>query len=93
MSAPTFGPSQNLIRLAAIFEGLSSVDLKRVLSRASLQTVPTGALLFRQGDPATEIFLLESGRVRLNEVTMDGRELLIRFVRPGEVCGDKADRR
>ena len=90
MSAPTLVPSQNLIRLAAIFEGLSPVDLKRVLSRASLQTVPTGTFLFRQGEPAKEMFLLESGRVRLNEVTVDGRELLIRFVRPGEVCGDKA---
>jgi len=90
MSAPTFGPSQSLIRLAALFEGLSSGDLKRVLSRASWQTVPTGAFLFHQGEPATEMFLLESGKVRLNEVTVDGRELLIRFVRPGEVCGDKA---
>src|SRR5438128_6762714 len=36
------------------------------------------------------MFLLESGCVRLNEITADGRELLIRFVRPGEVCGDKA---
>jgi CRP-like cAMP-binding protein len=36
------------------------------------------------------MFLLESGSVRLNEITSDGRELLIRFVRPGEVCGDRA---
>jgi len=36
------------------------------------------------------MFLLESGRVRLHEITADGRELLIRFVRPGEVFGDKA---
>src|SRR5438445_13629238 len=36
------------------------------------------------------MFFIESGCVRLNEITADGRELLIRFVRPGEVCGDKA---
>ena len=36
------------------------------------------------------MFLLESGRVRLYEITADGHELLIRLVRPGEVFGDKA---
>jgi CRP/FNR family transcriptional regulator, nitrogen oxide reductase regulator len=61
-----------------------------VVSRASLQAVPRGVFLFRQGEPASKMFLLESGRVRLHEVTADGRELLIRFVRPGEVFGDKA---
>jgi CRP-like cAMP-binding protein len=35
------------------------------------------------------MFLLESGRVRLHEINVDGREL-IRIVRPGEVFGDKA---
>ena len=34
--------------------------------------------------------MLLSGRVRLHEIVPDGRELLIRFVRPGEVFGDKA---
>lgn len=35
------------------------------------------------------MFFLESGRARLHEITPDGRELLIRFIRPGEVFGDK----
>jgi len=87
---PTFAPSRNGIQDAAIFEELSRDDLKLVLSRASVRAAPKGAFLFRQGEPAREMFLLESGCVRLNEITADGRELLIRFVRPGEVCGDKA---
>jgi len=82
--------SRNGIQDAAIFEELSPDDLKLVLSRASVRAAPKGAFLFRQGEPAREMFLLESGCVRLKEITADGRELLIRFVRPGEVCGDKA---
>jgi CRP/FNR family transcriptional regulator, nitrogen oxide reductase regulator len=87
---PTFDSPRNGIQDAAIFEGLSPDDLKLVLSRASLRAARKGALLFRQGEPAREMFLLESGCVRLNENTADGRELLVRFVRPGEVFGDKA---
>src|SRR5207244_11498759 len=90
MRVPTFAPSRNGIQDAAIFEELSPDDPKLVLSRASVRAAPKGAFLFRQGEPARGMFLLESGCVRLNEITADGRELLIRFVRPGEVCGDKA---
>jgi CRP-like cAMP-binding protein len=78
------------IQDAAIFEDLSPDDLKLMMSRASARAASKGAFLFRQGEPAREMFLLESGSVRLNEITADGRELLIRFVRPGEVYGDKA---
>jgi CRP-like cAMP-binding protein len=78
------------IQNAALFEGLSPEELNLVLSRSSLRAVPQGVSLFRQAEPASEMFLLESGRVRLQEITADGRELLIRFVRPGEVFGDKA---
>jgi CRP-like cAMP-binding protein len=82
--------SLNRIQDAAILQGLSPEQLNLVLRRTSLLTVPKGVFLFRQGEPANEMFLLESGRVRLHETTANGRELLIRFVRAGEVFGDKA---
>ncbi len=81
--------SHSGIEDAAIFKGLSADELKLVLGRASLREAPRGVSLFRQAEPASKVFLLESGRVRLHEITPDGLELLIRFVRPGEVFGDK----
>lgn len=74
---------------AALFESLSPDELNLVVNRASLRHLPKGAFLFRQEEPASEMFLLESGRARLHEITPEGRELLIRFIRPGEVFGDK----
>lgn len=88
-SNPTFDLSSSGIPNAALFEGLSQDELNLVVSRASLRELPKGAFLFRQGEPASEMFLLESGRARLHEITRAGHELLIRFVRPGEVFGDK----
>jgi CRP/FNR family transcriptional regulator, nitrogen oxide reductase regulator len=85
-----FGPFRDGIHKAAIFKKLPPDDLNLVVSRATLRAAPKGAFLFRQGAPASEMFLLESGGVRLSEITPDGRELLIRFVRPGEVFGDRA---
>jgi CRP/FNR family transcriptional regulator, nitrogen oxide reductase regulator len=90
MAVATLDLTNNGFQNAAIFEGLSPEDLNLVVSRASMKAVPQGVSLFRQQEPASEMFLLESGRVRLHEITPGGRELLIRFVRPGEVFGDKA---
>jgi len=81
--------SRDGIEDAAIFEGLSPADLKLAISGASVREAPEGTFLFNQGEPAGEVFLLECGRVRLNEITADGVELLIRFVRPGDVYGDR----
>jgi CRP/FNR family transcriptional regulator, nitrogen oxide reductase regulator len=79
-----------VIQDAEIFEGLSFAEQESVLNRGSLRALPKGAFLFRQGEPARKLFVLESGRVRLHEIVEDGRELLVRFVRPGEVFGDRA---
>lgn len=87
---PESNRSRGGLQNAAIFEGLSPEELQLVMRRASLQAVPKRVSLFRQGEPARKMFLLESGRVRLHENTTDGHELLIRLVRPGEVFGDKA---
>lgn len=81
--------SPGKLRSAALFKGLSSDDFSFVLSRAFAREEPRATFLFRQGEPAKDLLLLESGRVRLQETTPDGRELLVRFVVPGEVFGDR----
>lgn len=83
-------PCHGRIQEAAIFEGLSPDEVNLVIGRASVRAARRGTVLFRQGEPAREMLLLQSGRMRLNEVTSDGHELLVRFIRPGEVSGDRA---
>src|ERR1041385_7438767 len=80
-------PNWRDIEHADLFDGLSADDLKVVLSLASPQEVPRGFFLYHQGEPAKTMFLLEAGRVRLKELTEDGREVLIRLIYPGEVFG------
>jgi len=72
---------------AELFDGLHPDELKLVLSQSSRQEVPRGSFLYHQGEPAKTMFLLDAGRVRLTEITEDGREVLIRLIYPGEVFG------
>jgi CRP/FNR family transcriptional regulator, cyclic AMP receptor protein len=53
----------------------------------SLQTCPRGTVLFREGQPARDVFLLCSGRARLSVCAEDGRRMTVRVASAGEVLG------
>jgi CRP-like cAMP-binding protein len=60
----------------------------RLLSRYG-RRFAAGTVLFRDGEPATEAFLLQDGRVRL--LKQAGRmERSLRVVRPGDLFGESA---
>jgi CRP-like cAMP-binding protein len=48
-----------------------------------------GSVLFRDGEDAAEVYLLESGRVRLFK-QLGGMERSLRLVRPGDLFGETA---
>jgi CRP/FNR family transcriptional regulator, nitrogen oxide reductase regulator len=80
-------PNWRRLEHAELFDGLPADDLKLILSQSSRQEAPRGSFLYHQGEPAKTIFVLEAGRVRLKEITEDGREVLIRLIYPDEVFG------
>ncbi len=47
-----------------------------------------GDVLFRQGDPATAIYRVASGRLRLERRTADGRHVILHNARPGELFAE-----
>jgi CRP/FNR family transcriptional regulator len=48
-----------------------------------------GKMLFQQGDPVQGIFFLYSGAVKIHVPWADGREIIIRFARGGEIAGHR----
>ena len=46
-----------------------------------------GKALFSEGDPVTGIFFLYSGVVKIHAPWVDGREMIVRIVRGGEIAG------
>jgi SulP family sulfate permease len=70
-------------------DGLADLPphLKTYLERRSL---PPGTVLIRQGDPPDDMFVLESGRLRVELVTPEGERMRLNTVRPGVVVGEMA---
>lgn len=81
---------ERLIRLlgeAEFFVGVGRPGLERVLEEARERRLDRQEVCFRQDDPATSLYLLTEGRVKLTQLTPDGRQVILRFVEPGEVFG------
>jgi CRP-like cAMP-binding protein len=70
-----------------IFDGLTDAERTRWLARAGASALKKGQVLARQGDPARSFCLVETGFLKLLQLTADGAEVIVRFVGPGEPFG------
>lgn len=79
-------PAQWLAQ-SSLFEGLSPSELQTVLRAARRRQVGREAFFFQQGDPASLLYVLVEGRVRLTQVTPEGDQVILRYIAPGEMFG------
>lgn len=73
-----------------LLNGLSRAETDEVLALGSHLTVPSGGSLFRLGDAADQLFVIERGRIRLSfPMMVHGLEKDIAFdeIAPGETVG------
>ncbi len=73
---------------ARFFEGISRSS-KETLSRFCMPIErPKLVTLFREGEPGEAMFLLARGRISLHKLSRDGREIVIKVIKPGEAFAE-----
>lgn len=67
-----------------------AAHLLAVLPRARVTrfSVGRGAAVFREGDPAASVFVVEAGQVRLVRILADGTPLILYVAGPGETFAE-----
>jgi CRP/FNR family transcriptional regulator len=73
---------------APLFADLSPAHLSALAEITEPLIVPAHEVIFAQGAPATAIFVLHEGQVRIYMVLRDGRAATLRHVQPGETFGE-----
>jgi CRP-like cAMP-binding protein len=63
---------------------------KALRSRLRRRVLPTGAMLFRRGDPAVAVYVIEHGRVAMIRHTPDGRRVTLLTAGSGESFAEGA---
>jgi CRP/FNR family transcriptional regulator, dissimilatory nitrate respiration regulator len=67
-----------------VFQGLSRSQLVPIVQIAQLQSLNKGELLFKQGMEATGFFVVKSGRVKVFQMSLTGKEQILNIFESGE---------
>jgi CRP/FNR family transcriptional regulator, nitrogen oxide reductase regulator len=73
--------------ISPFLSGLGQAELDDVLSAARRRDFPARTVVTEEGDPATNVFLLLSGRARFFFLTEEGRKVILHWIVPGEIVG------
>lgn len=72
---------------SALFNGLSKQECMQIASCARHRTFAQDELLFLQGQPARQLVLLETGSVKLTQLSANGYEALLWMNGAGDAVG------
>lgn len=76
------------ITQAPFFKGLSEEHRRELASICGLKTIRKRDYLFHEGEKGSSMFLLVDGNIQLHKNTEDGREVVIRVIKPGDVFAE-----
>ena len=82
----------NCAAAAKRLEGLASYaeGVKKSLEKGELnRTYPKDHMLFAEGEPGYELFIIQSGSVKITKI-IDGKEVLLGVLKAGDIFGEMA---
>lgn len=69
------------------FKKLTPEALKDLSAMATSVKYPSGKIIFSEKDPSSSIYIILDGEVKLSMNSSDGRRLILRIARKGEILG------
>jgi CRP-like cAMP-binding protein len=75
------------LRTKPLFKGLADHELHIILQAGRPRQMTGGDYFFMQDDPAEHVYLLEQGQVKLGQVTLEGAQVILNVIGPGEIFG------
>ncbi len=79
-----------LLRSCALFANLSDKALAPLLGRAAVRKFAKGVVIYRRGEPGSSLMIIASGRIKIANVSPEGKEVVLNFLRAGDVSGEIA---
>jgi CRP-like cAMP-binding protein len=80
--------NRSFIHEIDILKGLGPEELASFFVKVELRHYSAGSMIFSPGDSSSEsLYILKEGRVARYRLTVDGKRLVTRHVRPGAVFG------
>lgn len=71
-----------------VFEHLKAEEMAALAQAAHRQSYKKRQVVFSQGDPASQMFLIKAGRVKLSKITEEGQEITLDIRKAGDFLGE-----
>src|SRR5579859_4678610 len=78
------------LRGCQLFAGLPPSDLENIAAVTVIKTLSKGDYLFREGDPAVGLYIVQRGALNVHRVNAAGKEQIIHIFRAGESFAEVA---
>jgi CRP-like cAMP-binding protein len=79
---------RSLLQKIPLFAGLAPERLEALTAVATTKRLAAREELFHKGDPAAQVYVVASGRLKVVTTSADGDEVLFAIVDEGEVVGE-----
>lgn len=83
-------PASAFLASAPLFRALDAAELDAVSAFLVRRSYPGGTIIFREGEPGTELFIVLTGRIRTFVTQADGTRRDIYEFEPGRYFGEMA---
>ncbi len=85
-------PTRKATRAITTAQPIPPFELRRFLDSAGIKRkitkYPRSAVVFGQGDPATDVFYVQLGAVKLSVLSRTGKEAVVAILGPGDFFGE-----
>lgn len=83
-------PEHICASIVPIFKTLQYHELQKINTLITKKNYSKGSILFTKGDSAKHLHIVRHGRVKVYEMSEDGRQQIIRLLEPGDFFGELA---
>lgn len=80
----------NLLRRVSLFADLRGEELNALSRCLGKRTFASDMILYHKGNPAQNLYIIESGEVRIYALSDSGHEITLEVYGPGECFGETA---
>lgn len=78
------------LKQCSLFEHLTPSEADRLDRCALLRNFPRGSLVYGPRESGESVLVLAAGRVKIKDITPEGKETILAFIEPGELFGELA---
>ncbi|MCS7280782.1 MAG: Crp/Fnr family transcriptional regulator [Desulfobacterota bacterium] len=78
------------LRKVILFKHLTDSQIERVIPILEVKRFAKGQMIFKEGDTANGVYILNRGKVKVFKLSPDGKEQVLHFITEGEIFGEVA---